>query len=151
LTNPEPYRESILVRASPERVFRYFTDPDKLVRWMGDKAELDPRPGGRFKLVLGDRMVEGRYVEVDPPKRLVISWGRQGSPTLPPGASILEVQLQAEAGGTRVSIVHSGLPTSELSRHALGWEHYLGRLVVLGEGGRLEPHVVPRSIRKGAD
>ena len=151
MIDPEPYRDSIFIEADPQRVFRYFTDPESLVRWIGDAADVDPRPGGQFRLRLGDRTVHGRYVEVEPPRRLVISWGRHGSRRLPPGASVLEVELTAEGGGTRVTIVHSGLPASERPRHALGWQHYLPRLKVAGEGGEPKPHVVPPAVREGAD
>ena len=36
----------IRVAARPETVFAYFTDPAKMVQWMGAEATLDPRPGG---------------------------------------------------------------------------------------------------------
>jgi uncharacterized protein YndB with AHSA1/START domain len=149
--NAEPYRDSIHIDAAPELVFEYFTRPDALVRWMGDRAVLDPRPGGEFTLYFDDKCVEGRYVELDPPRRIVISWGRRGSPSFPPGASTLEVELVREAEGTRVNIVHSGLPEREMERHALGWRHYLSRLEVLGSGHEPEAHSTPRSLTAGAD
>ena len=147
----EPYRDSIHIEAVPEVVFEYFTRPEALVQWMGDRAEVEPKPGGRFKLWFEERCVEGRYIEVDRPRRLVISWGRRGSREMPPFSSTLEVVLSPEDGGTRVSIVHSGLPDSELPRHALGWAHYLGRLQVFGSGGVPEAHVTPASLTEGAD
>src|SRR5262249_27760626 len=118
---------------------------------MGDRAVLDPRPGGEFTLQFDDRVVEGRYVEVDRPRRLVITWGRQGSREMPPFSSTLEVSFTPEAGGTRVSIAHHGLPQSEAARHALGWQHYLGRLRTLGAGIQPEPHRPPTALTDGAD
>jgi uncharacterized protein YndB with AHSA1/START domain len=145
------YRDSIRIDAEPDFVYEYFTKPEALVRWMGDHAILDPRPGGRFTLVFGDRTVEGQYAELDPPTRLVITWGRVGSTTFPPAASTLEIMLTPEAGGTRVSIVHTGLPASETPRHALGWRHYLARLATVATGGELTPHVVPAGLIDGVD
>lgn len=147
----EPYRDSIHIEADPELVFDYFTRPEALVRWMGDRAVLDPKPGGEFTLWFEERCVQGRYVEVDRPRRLVITWGRRGSREMPPFSSTLEVSFAPEAGGTRVSIVHSGLPDSEATRHALGWKHYLGRLEVLGTGREPEAHHTPPSLTEGAD
>ncbi len=147
----EPYRDSIHIAADPSVVFGYFTQPEALASWLGDKAILDPRPGGRFTVFFHDRAVEGRYVEIDPPRRLVITWGRVGSPTFPPHTSTLEVTLTPEAGGTRVAIVHSGLPQGESHRHALGWRHYLARLEAVGGGGKAEPHHVPEELTRGAD
>jgi len=147
----ECYRDSIHIDAEPEFVYSYFTQPEALARWMADRAILDPRPGGRFTLVFGDRTVDGQYVELDPPTRLVITWGRVGSATFPPASSTLEVTLTPEDGGTRVSIVHSGLPASEAPRHILGWQHYLGRLAVVAAGGEVAAHVVPEVLTRGAD
>ncbi len=147
----EPYRDSIFIDAEPELVFDYFTKPEALVRWMGDRALLDPRPGGEFTLYFGDRCVEGHYVEIDRPRRLVITWGRRGSREMPPFSSTLEVSFVAEGGGTRVDIVHRGLPETEARRHALGWKHYLPRLQRAGEGRTPEPHVTPPELYEGAD
>jgi uncharacterized protein YndB with AHSA1/START domain len=147
----EPYRDTIHIAAAPEAVFDYFTNPELLVRWMGDVAQLEPRPGGLFRLVIGPRTVEGRYLSVDRPRRVVISWGRRGSRQLPPGKSVLEVNLTAEAGGTRVSIVHSGLPDAEKPRHALGWRHYFKRLRLVVQGRDPGARTVPRALIKGAD
>ncbi len=147
----EPYRASIHIDADPSVVFTYFTNPQALASWLGDRAILDPRPGGRFTVFFADKAVEGRYMEIDPPRRLVITWGRAGSPTFPPHASTLEVTLTPEAGGTRVAIVHTGLPESEAPRHALGWRHYLARLAVVGSGGKADPHQVPEELTRGAD
>jgi uncharacterized protein YndB with AHSA1/START domain len=147
----EPYRDSIFIEADPDCVFDYFTQPEALVRWMGDRAVLDPRPGGEFTLFINGRCVQGRYVEVDRPRRLVISWGRRGSRHMPPFSSTLEVSFASEGGGTRVSVVHRGLPQSEAARHALGWRHYLGRLRVLGSGREPEPNHAPPELSEGAD
>jgi uncharacterized protein YndB with AHSA1/START domain len=147
----EPYRDSIYIEAEPDVVFDYFTQPEALTQWMGDRAEVDPRPKGVFVLHFGDKCVEGRYVEVDRPRRLVITWGRRGSPSFPPSSSTLEVAFDAEGRGTRVRIVHSGLPQPERERHAAGWRHYLDRLQVLGGGGQVPPHQNLARLAEGAD
>ena len=46
--NPGEYRTEIRIDAAPADVFPYLTDPDLIVRWMGDWADLDPVPDGRF-------------------------------------------------------------------------------------------------------
>jgi uncharacterized protein YndB with AHSA1/START domain len=131
----EPFRTSIEVAAPPHKVFPYFTDPEAIVRWMGDHAVLDPVPGGEFTVDINGVPVRGRYLEVDPPHRLVVSWGHAGSAVLPPGASIVEVTLAAVPGGTRVSLEHRDLPTDQAPAHAVGWRHFLDRLTLAGRGG----------------
>jgi uncharacterized protein YndB with AHSA1/START domain len=143
----DPHRDSIHIKAEPELVFDYFTLPEALTRWMGDRAVLDPRPGGEFTLYVGDKCIEGRYVEFDRPRRIVITWGRRGSPSFPSSSSTLEVELTPEADGTRVDIVHHGLPENEAAQHALGWRLYLARLRGLGSGIAVKAPVGPGRLR----
>ena len=147
----DPYRDSIHIAAEPDLVFDYFISATALAQWMGDRAVVDPRPGGQFTLFFGDRRVQGRYLELARPRRLVISWGRAGSASFPPGASVLEVTLTPLDGGTLVAIAHSGLPEAERPRHARGWRHYLARLSLAATGGGLAAHVTPDEISQGAD
>jgi uncharacterized protein YndB with AHSA1/START domain len=132
---PEPSTHAVHVAARPEQVFDYFTRPEAIVRWMGDYAVLDPRPGGEFTLDINGVPVRGRYLELEPPRRLVVSWGHAGSDTLPPGASTVEISLTPERGGTTVRVVHRNLPELEARQHAAGWAHFLERLVVAGADG----------------
>jgi uncharacterized protein YndB with AHSA1/START domain len=118
----------VLVDASPDEVFEYFTGPEAMVRWMGQFARLDPRPRGEFTVDINGSPVRGRYEELEPPHRVVFTWGIAGSDLLPPGASTVEVRLTEVAGGTRVDVIHSGLPDIEQTKHARGWRHFLARL-----------------------
>ena len=131
----EPYTASVHIEAHPERVFAYFTQPEAMVRWMGDFALLEAAPGGEFRVDINGVPVRGRYLEVEPPRRLLISWGHAGSERLPPGASTVEVRLTPAGGGTDVEIVHRDLPEPERSGHARGWPHFLDRLVIAAAGG----------------
>jgi uncharacterized protein YndB with AHSA1/START domain len=126
-------------------VFDYFTKPDAILRWMGDHAVLDPRPGGQFTLDINGVPVRGRYLAVDRPWRLLLSWGHAGSDGLPPGGSTVEVTFTPNDGGTIVTVVHSGLPANEAEQHRLGWSHFLARLVVADPGG--DPGADPWSDR----
>ena len=135
----EPVVAAVFVEAPPQRGYAYFTRPDAMVRWMGEWALLEARPDGRFELDVQGAPVRGRYLELDPPHRLLISWGYAGSESLPPGASTVEVRLTAEAGGTRVQVEHRDLPAEEAEGHAVGWEHYLGRVAVAAAGGDAGP------------
>ena len=123
-------------------MFEYFTRPESIVRWMGDYAVLDPRPDGQFTLDINGVPGRGRYLEIDPPRRLLISWGHAGSETLPSGTSTVEITLTPEDDGTTVRVVHRDLPVLEARQHAVGWPHFLGRLVVAGAGRDPRPRPV---------
>src|SRR6266496_656786 len=75
VTTAAPYTASVHIDADPERVFDHFTRPEAILRWMGDYAALDPTPGGQFTLDLNGVPVRGRYLAVDRPRRLLLSWG----------------------------------------------------------------------------
>ena len=147
----EIFKGSIFIEAPPEEVFRYFTEAEALATWMGDRAVVEPQPGGRFLVYFEDRVVEGRYLAVECPHRVVVTWGRHGSVRLPPGGSTLEVSFAAEGDGTRVTVVHDGLPDVERELHAMGWAHYLPRLAAVAGGATIVPHRVPPHLLAGAD
>ncbi len=131
----EPYATSVHIAAPPEAVYPYLTQADQLVRWMGQYAVLDPQPGGEFTVDINGMPVRGRYLELDPPHRVVISWGFAGSDEVPPGSTTVEVTLQAVEGGTLLELVHRDLPGVQAERHAIGWGHFVPRLAVAGAGG----------------
>jgi uncharacterized protein YndB with AHSA1/START domain len=116
------------IKAPPEVVFAYFTDPALIVSWIGDRAELDPQPGGVFSLGMGEIVARGAYLTVEPPYRVVFSWGVSGSDALPPGGSTVEVVLTPDGDDTMVVLTHRGLPATHIGDHRAGWEHQLGRL-----------------------
>lgn len=119
--------------AAPEIVFEHFVDPAKLVRWIGISATLEPRPGGtfRFEVVPGEHC-EGNYVEVDPPRTLVFTWGwTNPGMGVAPGTSTVEVRLVPHSGGTRLLLVHRGLGGGrQRDMHDEGWTRFLGLLGV---------------------
>ena len=109
-------------------MFPYFTDPVRMVRWMGRTAELDPTPGGTFRIDYnGADIASGTFVEVDPPRRLVLTWGWEApGDATPPGSSTVEITLEPDgAGGTRLRLRHSGLRREAIDGHAEGWDQFL--------------------------
>jgi uncharacterized protein YndB with AHSA1/START domain len=125
------------IDATPEEVFPYLTDPERYVRWMGIEAELDPRPGGVYRVRMSDaRMARGEFVAVEPSRRLVFTWGWQGDASLPPGSSTVEITLREDGGSTLVRVRHSGLPDEgAVQDHTAGWTKYVARLGIVATGG----------------
>ncbi len=67
--------------------------------------------------------------------RLVYSFGWDGSDAVPPGSSLIEIDLIEQPDGTLLRFTHSGLPNAEqCTGHAKGWAHYLSRLAEVAAG-----------------
>jgi uncharacterized protein YndB with AHSA1/START domain len=130
-------RREVQVAAPPATVFAFLTDPEKILRWMGTEATVDPHPGGLYLVNVGGKnMARGQFTEVIPVHRLAYSFGWDGGKKVPPGSSLIEIDLIDKADGTLVRLTHSGLPDAEVcADHEKGWTHYLGRMVVAATGG----------------
>jgi uncharacterized protein YndB with AHSA1/START domain len=132
-----PIEVETRVAARPEIVFAYFVQPELYRRWKGSTAELDPQPGGLYRVTMPNGQVAlGEYVVVEPPSHVVFTWGWEGNPDLPPGSSTVDVTLVADGDGTIVHLRHGGLPDDTWSeQHAQGWRRYMDRLAVAASGG----------------
>ena len=116
------------IDASPEEVFDHLTTVAGLLSWMGEWAELEAVPGGVFAVNIQGTPVRGRYLEVERPRRVRVSWGMAGNDDFPPGTSWVEFRLVRQGEGTRLHLHHTGLPDSRTPTHERGWTHYLARL-----------------------
>jgi uncharacterized protein YndB with AHSA1/START domain len=127
----------VVIDASPETVWEFLTDPEKITRWKGLNTSFEGRVGAGYRTeVIPDNIAVGEVLELDPPHRLAYSWGWEGSDLVPPGSTVVEYELLPEGDATRVRLTHRDLPSPEsLEQHVHGWEHYLGRLSVAATGG----------------
>jgi uncharacterized protein YndB with AHSA1/START domain len=136
---PEPLvvRREVQIAAPPATVFAFLTDPEKILRWMGTEATVEPQPGGLYLVnVSGKDIARGRFIEVIPVHRLAYSFGWDGREDMPPESGLIEIDLLEQAGGTLLRMTHSGLPDREACvSHEQGWIHYLERLAVAAAGG----------------
>ena len=135
-TDTTVYERTLAIDASPETVWEFLVDPEKLMRWKGINADLDAQPGGTFRCeVIPGHIARGEYVEIDKPNRLVFTWGWDGSEDVPPGSSTIVIELASDGDGTSLHFVHKDLPNAEaIASHAHGWDHYLPRLETAAGG-----------------
>jgi uncharacterized protein YndB with AHSA1/START domain len=128
----------VAIASTPEAVWEFLVDPDKATRWMGQSAAFEPRPGGLYRVeVIPGNTAAGEFVELDPPRRLVFTWGWElgGRGTLPVATSTVEIELVPTDEGTTLRFTHRGLPDEAAAQsHAHGWDHYLERLVIAAGG-----------------
>ncbi len=138
MTDAFMLRRETQIAAPPATVFAYLTDPQKILSWIGMEANTEAQPGGLY-LVKGigqsDNTARGVFREVVPVHRLAYSFGWDGNEEVPPGSSLIEIDLIDRDGGTLLRMTHSGLPSpAQCENHDKGWAHYLGRLTVAAAG-----------------
>jgi uncharacterized protein YndB with AHSA1/START domain len=137
VAQPLIVRREVQIAAPPATVFAFLTDPEKILRWMGTEATVEPHLDGLYLVnVNGKDTAQGRFTEVIPVHRLAYSFGWKGHDKTPPGSSLIEIDLIEREGGTLLRMTHSGLPDAETcAAHEQGWMHYLARLAVAAAGG----------------
>lgn len=131
------------IPASPDRIFRALTVASELERWLFSDAETEPRKGGTYKMrwrSANDKARDhdrfGRYLEIEPDRKVVFEWKGNPSQSLGMGDiqnTVVTITLTPERGGTMVKLVHSGWPTDETgqdwaNKHHGGWTFYLENL-----------------------
>jgi len=127
------------IAARPSMVFDALTKPEGIARWWGPDAGpvllavTDVRVGGRYRVRF--RMLDGtehesagEYLEVERPKRLVMTWRwLEGGDD--PGESQVEIHLRPIDGGTELTLTHSRLHSDDAARsHEQGWSGSLDKL-----------------------
>ncbi|MET3807899.1 uncharacterized protein YndB with AHSA1/START domain [Nakamurella sp. UYEF19] len=133
------HRATIDIDAAPETVFQFLVTDAGMTSWMGQWASLDPVPGGQFAVDIAGYPARGMFLEVDPPRRVTLSWGFAGNESLPPGSSMVSFELTPISAGTRVEVVHTDLPEDLVGGHMDGWSHFLARLRRAATGEHLPP------------
>jgi uncharacterized protein YndB with AHSA1/START domain len=135
----------VVMAASPATIFPFLTDPVQQIRWMGTEAELDPRVGGEYRvLVQGRHPGVGEFIEVVPDQKVVFTFGwDEPDHPIPARSTEVEITLTPDGDKTRVRFVHRGLPDDAVSDHTQGWDHYLDRLAIVSSGGEVGPDAPP--------
>lgn len=113
-------------------VWSALVEPEALKRWLQAEATIDPRPGGRFHLVLGggSSRMEGRILRWEPPRVLEYTWPER---TAGPG-SVVRFELFDDPAGSRLVLTHILPDGGDLADFASGWHWHLDALEPALEG-----------------
>ena len=135
----------IYIKTTPERLWEAIVDPDLRARYsFGVRVESDWTNGSTYSSTAGEHAIaEGENLEVDPPRRLVQTWGWEpgGQGDIEPSTTRIEYELISNGDATILRFRHE-LPTAKSAEsHAHGWDHYFERLVVAAQGG--DPGIDP--------
>jgi uncharacterized protein YndB with AHSA1/START domain len=123
---PHQLERTVLIHATPETVFRFFTDSDRFAKWWGVGSTIEARPGGTVRIVHpGGTESRGDVLEVDPPKRLVFTYGFESGKPIPSGSSRVTITLTPERAGTRLHLLHELADKQARNDHVQGWRFQL--------------------------
>ena len=126
------------IKATPEKVYAAWTEPKTLKKWMSPSdtmdittAETDLRVGGKYRIVMREpdgkeHRVGGVYKELSPGRRLVFTWGWDGSQE---ATTLVTIELRKNGASTELTLTHTKF-ADEAARdmHSQGWIGCVGRL-----------------------
>jgi len=123
-------RHEVAIHAPIEVVWAHLTTAEGLMRWVGPAASAEAVPGGALRWTHPDgSTVVGRFVELNPPHRLVFTYGWDGDLMgVPPESTTVEITLSETAGSTTLSLEHHGLAPAVADAHEQGWAYFLAVL-----------------------
>jgi uncharacterized protein YndB with AHSA1/START domain len=133
---------TVVIAATPDIVFRFFTDSTRWASWWGAGSTVDAKVGGKIYVRHPDGSESGgEVVEVQSAKRIVFTYGYAKGKPFPNGASRVTITLDAEKAGTRLTLRHDMPDEAARDEHVQGWRFQLS----------LFANVVTNEVNEGAD
>jgi len=117
----ESIRISIVLPATPERIYHVWLDSDEHGHFTDSPADIDPTVHGAFSA--WDGYITGTTLELEPFHRIVQAWRTS---EFPPGSpdSRLEVLLKEVKDGTEFTLIHTNIPDGQGKSYEDGWLEY---------------------------
>jgi uncharacterized protein YndB with AHSA1/START domain len=117
---------TVLISATRDTVFRFFTDNARWAAWWGAGSTIDPKPGGAVRIRYPDATeVAGEVVEISRPDRIVFTYGFVSGQPIPPGASQVTIELATQGDVTRLRLTHAFADGAVRDHHVQGWRYQL--------------------------
>ena len=115
------FKISAVIPATPAEIYHAWLSTKGHTAMTGSAARVSPKIGGRF--TAWDGYIFGRTLELEPNQRMVQAWRTSEFPAEAPD-SHLEVTLEKVKNGTRVTLIHTGLPPGSASSYKQGWKDF---------------------------
>ncbi|HEX3877234.1 MAG TPA: SRPBCC domain-containing protein [Bryobacteraceae bacterium] len=126
MTLTHTLERTITIEASPETVFRYFTDSARWASWWGAGSSIDAFPGGAVKIRHANGVeVSGQVLEMVEGQQIVFTYGYESGVPIPPGGSLVKIVLRPVEGGTQLSLTHAFADEGVRDHHIQGWRFQL--------------------------
>ncbi len=141
---PNTVRLQRVLRATPERIYRAFLDPDAMAKWLppngftGKVHHLDAKVGGTYKMSFTNftngqsHSFGGEYLELVPNERIRHT-DKFDDPNMP-GVMQVTISLKKVSVGTELSVIQEGIPDAiPVEACYLGWQESFALLAMLVE------------------
>jgi uncharacterized protein YndB with AHSA1/START domain len=123
---PHTLERTVLIQATPETVFRFFTDSGRWAKWWGEGSTINAQPSGKVYIRHpGGIESLGEVVEIAPPERIVFTYGFASGKPIPPGGSRVTIRLEPSPNGTRLNLFHEFAEPGPRDEHIQGWRFQL--------------------------
>ena len=117
---------TLIIRARPEIVFRFLTDPPRWADWWGTGSTIDARPGGEMRIRHPNGAeVTGEVLQVDAPERIAFTYGYVSGAPIPPGGSRVTIRLDPHPQGTLLQLTHEFADLKARDEFVQGWRFQL--------------------------
>lgn len=133
-----------VVKATPEKIFRAFTEPNALPFWVPPYGflcvvhQMDPHVGGSYKMSFTNfstgngHSFGGKFLEIKQNEFLKYT-AKFDNPNLP-GEMVNSIWLKKVSCGTELKVVQEGIPSAIPTEMCyLGWQESLEKLIKLVE------------------
>ena len=116
--------KSTVIPATPARLYKSLTEAKQLSRWLADRVESDPRPGGQIVVEYDSHEKRGEFRRLIPGVEVGIRWIQFEEPV---PEDLTGFKIDRVSRGTRVRVVDFATPEDADALHAL-WAQRLRRL-----------------------
>ena len=125
-TFPYQLDRTVIIRANPETVFRFFTDSARWASWWGAGSSIDAQPGGKVYIRHSNGVeTVGEVLEATEPRFIVFTYGYPSGKPIPLGGSRVTIHLEPDPAGTRLHLMHEFLEAAPRDEHIQGWRFQL--------------------------
>lgn len=123
---PHRLDRTIVIHASRETVFRYFTDSALWASWWGAGSTIGTRVGDRVYIRFANGIeVTGDLVEIVAPERIAFGYGSVSGAPIAVGGSLVTITLEPVGTHTRLRLRHDFADAAARDHHIQGWRHQL--------------------------
>lgn len=123
-----PYHldRTVVIKAKPQTVFRFFTDSARWASWWGAGSTIDATPGGKVYIRYPNGVETlGEVLKVRQPDLIAFTYGYASGKPIPPGASRVTIRLEPDEAGTRLHLRHEFAEAGARDQHIQGWRFQL--------------------------